>query len=345
MILLATTIFALETSCDDTAAAVVEEGYIVRSSVISSQVEDHQKFGGVVPEIASRKHLENLIPVVQRALEEAGTVYTDLDAVAVTYGPGLAGALLVGVSAAKAMCYALNIPLIGVNHLEAHVYANFLERGSLDLPAVGLIVSGGHTSIVYVSRDKEITLLGATRDDAAGEAFDKIARAMGLGYPGGPEIEKLSRGGDPQAVLLPRAWLGQGSLEFSFSGLKTAVVNYLKKAEEEGREVNRSDLAASFQQAVVEVLVEKTVAAARNLKVSHIITAGGVAANASLRSQLKRRAEENNIHVSFPRVEYCTDNAAMVASAGYEKFIKKDFASLELGVAPALCLKTNGVIL
>lgn len=335
---MAKVILALETSCDDTAAAVVEDGYLVRSNVISSQIEIHRRFGGVVPEIASRKHLENLLPVIHQAFEEAGVGLSDLDAVAVTYGPGLVGALLVGVSAAKALSYALKIPLLGVNHLKAHVFANFLKKRDVypDLPAVCLTVSGGHTVLIYVSRKRELTFLGGTRDDAAGEALDKVARVMGLRYPGGPEIEKLSEEGDPEAILFPRAWLAEDSPEFSFSGVKTAVVNYLRSAEREGRKIFLPDLAASFQQAVVEVLVEKTVNVAQRVEVACILLAGGVAANKSLRRQLKERAEQEKMRVSFPELEYCTDNAAMVASAGYEQLLRGEVAGLDLNAVPNL---------
>ncbi|WP_088553601.1 tRNA (adenosine(37)-N6)-threonylcarbamoyltransferase complex transferase subunit TsaD, partial [Calderihabitans maritimus] len=245
------TILGIETSCDETSAAVVVDGRKILSNVISSQVSTHRKFGGVVPEIASRKHMSNIVGVVERALEEAGINWKDIDAVAVTYGPGLVGALLVGVSYAKAVAYALEVPLLGINHLEGHIYAGFLEHEDLEPPLVGLVASGGHTSLVYLPQHGSIEVMGQTRDDAAGEAFDKIARALGLGYPGGPAIEREAGGGNPEAIEFPRAWLEENSLDFSFSGLKSAVLNYLNRARQKEEKVNLPDLAASFQQAII----------------------------------------------------------------------------------------------
>ena len=332
------TVLGIETSCDETSAAILVDGVDLRSNIIASQVDTHKKFGGVVPEVASRKHLENVNPVILEALDKAGTTLADLDAVAVTYGPGLVGALLVGVAAGKALAYALDIPLIGVNHLEGHISANFLVRPDLEFPLLCLVVSGGHTDLVYMPHRGDYQLLGRTRDDAAGEAFDKVARAMGLGYPGGPLIDKLSKEGDPKTIKLPRAFLEEGSLDFSFSGLKSAVLNYLNRAAQRKEEVNKADLAASFQRAVVEVLVEKTFIAAEACGVKTIMLAGGVAANRSLRELLLLRAEKAGCRVVFPPLDLCTDNAAMIACAGYYKYLRSDFAGLTLNAVPGLAL-------
>lgn len=332
------TILGIETSCDETSAAVVVDGVEVKANIIASQVELHQKFGGVVPEVASRKHLELINHVIIEAVEEAGITYQDLDAVAVTYGPGLVGALLVGVSAAKAMAYGLEKPLIGVNHIEGHIYANFLHRPDLQFPVLCLVVSGGHSDLVLIEHHGSYRLLGRTRDDAAGEAFDKVARAMGLGYPGGPLIDRLAREGNAQAVQIPRAYLEEGSLDFSFSGTKTAVLNYLNRTKQKGEEVNTADLAASFQQAVVDVLVDKSLLAAAKYNVKTIMLAGGVAANGLLRRQLQQEAGKKDIQVAYPPVILCTDNAAMIACAGYYKYLRGDFAPLTLNAIPALTL-------
>ncbi|NPV26116.1 MAG: tRNA (adenosine(37)-N6)-threonylcarbamoyltransferase complex transferase subunit TsaD [Firmicutes bacterium] len=331
-------ILGLETSCDDTSAAIVANGREIRANIISSQIQVHQKFGGVVPEIASRKHLENISVVIDEALRVSGLDWPDIGGIAVTYGPGLVGALLVGVSTGKALAYARNIPLIGVNHLEAHIYANFLEHPELCLPVVCLVVSGGHTNLIYLQEHGRYELLGRTRDDAAGEAFDKIARTMGLGYPGGPQIDRLAQTGDPTAIPLPRAWLEEGSLDFSFSGLKSAVLNYLNRANQLGSRVNYSDLAASFQQAVIDVLVYKTIHASKQKEVKTILLAGGVAANSWLRRQLAEAAAEAGMNLVYPSSLLCTDNAAMVACAGYYKFCRGDLAPLDLNAVPNLSL-------
>lgn len=331
-------ILGVETSCDETSAAVVVDGREVRSNIISSQVDVHRKFGGVVPEVASRKHLEMINAVIQEALDEAGVGFGELDAVAVTYGPGLVGALLVGVAAAKALAYALDIPLLGVNHLEGHVYANFLDNPDLPFPLLCLVVSGGHTDLVLVNRHGDYRVVGRTRDDAAGEAFDKVARVLELGYPGGPAIDRTARGGDPAAVDLPRAYLEEGSLDFSFSGLKTAVINYIHRAGQRGEIVNKKDLAASFQQAVVDVLVDKTIAAAGRYGIPVVMLAGGVAANSALRKQLSEKAGDKGIKLVFPPPVLCTDNAAMIACAGYYKYLREDFAPLTLNAVPNLKL-------
>lgn len=325
----------IETSCDETAVAIVEDGTKVLANIIASQIETHQPFGGVVPEIASRKHLENINPVVQKVLDDTGMAFQDIDTIAVTYGPGLVGALLIGVSAAKAMAYALNIPLIGVNHLEGHVYASFLEH-KFDLPVLCLVVSGGHTGLLHLKGHGDKVLLGQTRDDAAGEAFDKIARYLGLGYPGGPAIEQESQKGDPRSIQFPRAWLEKGSLDFSFSGLKSAVINYVHNAKQKNREVNRADVAASFQQAVVDVLIEKTAMAATMVGTDTVILAGGVAANSPLREQLSARLEKEGKRLLFPSPVYCTDNAAMIACAGYYNFLRGRVSDLYLNAIPGL---------
>ena len=332
------TILGIETSCDETAAAVLVDGVTLRSNIISSQIEIHKKFGGVVPEVASRKHLENINHVIIEALEKAEVTLADIDAVAVTYGPGLVGALLVGVAAAKALAYAQGIPLIGVNHLEGHISANFLAQPDLEFPLLCLVVSGGHSDLVYLPSRGVFNILGRTRDDAAGEAFDKIARAMGLGYPGGPLIDKLAQEGNPQAVQFPRAFLEEGSLDFSFSGLKSAVLNHLTRASMRNEEINQADLAASFQRAVVEVLVEKALLAVQQTGVKTLMLAGGVAANGGLRNLLQERAAAVGCRVIFPPLNLCTDNAAMIACAGYYKYLRDDFAPLTLNAVPGLTL-------
>jgi N6-L-threonylcarbamoyladenine synthase len=332
------TILALESSCDETSAAVVVDGTEVKSNVISSQINTHQKFGGVVPEIASRKHLENITPVVEKALRQGNVTLEELNAIAVTYGPGLVGALLVGVSTAKAMAYALNIPLIGVHHLAGHIYANFLVCPNLKLPVICLVVSGGHTSLILWKDHGDYEMLGSTRDDAAGEAFDKIARALGLGYPGGSLLEKEALKGDPQAIVFPRAWLEEESFDFSFSGLKSSVLNYLNRAKQMDEEVNIPDVAASFQEAVVDVLVTKTVKAAVEKGIDTITLAGGVAANQYLRQRLLADAKRHGIKIICPQLIYCTDNAAMIGCAGYFQYLQGKTSDLNLNAIPNLAL-------
>lgn len=332
------TILALESSCDETSAAVVVDGTIVKSNIISSQISTHQKFGGVVPEIASRKHLENITPVVEEALVKANITLQDLDAIAVTYGPGLVGALLVGVATAKAMAYALNIPLVGVHHLAGHIYANFLARPDLKLPVICLVVSGGHTSLILWQGHGKYELLGSTRDDAAGEAFDKISRALGLGYPGGPLIEKQAIQGDPNSIPFPRAWLEEGSFDFSFSGLKSSVLNYLNRAKQKGEEISIPDVAASFQEAVVDVLATKTIKAAVEKGINTVTLAGGVAANKYLRQRLLTEAKAHGVEIIFPELIYCTDNAAMIGCAAYFQYLEGKVASLDLNAVPNLAL-------
>lgn len=331
-------ILGIETSCDETSASVLAGGGEILSNVISSQVDVHKKFGGVVPEVASRKHLELINSVIAGALEEAGKGFGDLDAVAVTYGPGLVGALLVGVAAAKAIAYGAGIPLVAVNHMEGHVYANFLSRPAPEFPLLCLVVSGGHTDLVLMPGHGTYNLVGQTRDDAAGEAFDKVARTLGLGYPGGPLIDKLAPQGDSRGVALPRAYLEEGSLDFSFSGLKSAVINYLHRSGQRGETVVPADVAASFQAAVVDVLVDKTFAAAKSFGVKNIMLAGGVASNRQLRETFSRRARESGCSLYFPPPVLCTDNAAMIACAGHFKYLRGDFAPLTLNAVPGLKL-------
>lgn len=339
---MSTKILAIETSCDETSAALVVDGVEVLSNIISSQVDVHRKFGGVVPEVASRKHLELINLVIKQALDEARMEFTDLNAVAVTYGPGLVGALLVGVAAAKAMAFALDIPLIAVNHMEGHIYANFLVRPDLPFPLICLVVSGGHTDLILLRHHGDYQLLGSTRDDAAGEAFDKVARVLELGYPGGSRIERLAQEGNEEAIDLPRAYLEEGSLDFSFSGLKSAVINHLHRCRQRGEEVNRADMAASFQKAVVDVLTDKTMEAARRYQCTNIILAGGVAANSRLRAALAGRAREEGKQVFYPPVVLCTDNAAMIGCAAYYKYLRGEMASLTLNAVPGLRLTAGG---
>lgn len=331
-------ILALETSCDETSASVVADGRIVLSNVISSQVPVHQKFGGVVPEIASRKHIENVIPVVDQALHDAGVTLSDISAIGVTHGPGLVGALLVGVSVAKALSFATDIPLVGVNHLEGHIFANFLSHVELEPPFMALVVSGGHTSLVHVKGYNEFELLGQTRDDAAGEAFDKIARVMKLPYPGGPYIDRLAEEGNPEAIAFPRALVGRDNFEFSFSGLKSAVLNYLNSAIQRGEEVNHADVAASFQAAVVDVLVGKALQAASTCGVKQIVLAGGVAANSGLKRKLQNECTGAGIDLYYPELILCTDNAAMIACRAYYQHLAGNYADLHLNAIPSLKL-------
>lgn len=331
-------ILAIESSCDETAAAVVVNGRELLSNIIASQIDIHKKFGGVVPEVASRKHVEVINAVVQQALEEAKTDISDIDAVAVTYGPGLVGALLVGLQYAKGLAFSLKKPLIGVNHIEGHISANFIQHKDLEPPFVCLVVSGGHTFIVHMKGYGDFEVIGKTRDDAAGEAYDKIARALGLGYPGGPAIDKLSREGDENAIRFPRANFHDESLDFSFSGLKSAVLNYLNKMEMTGQEVNKADVAASFQKAVVDVLTDNVIKTCRMRKVDKIAIAGGVASNTALRESLTKAGMMYGIQVLFPAPILCTDNAAMIGSAAYFEFMRGVRSSLNLNALPNLKL-------
>jgi N6-L-threonylcarbamoyladenine synthase len=322
-------ILGIETSCDETAAAVVEDGTRILSNQIASQVEIHARYGGIVPEVASRQHLLSVIPVIERAMTEAGVSWKDLSGIAVTVGPGLAGSLLVGVNVAKAIALSRGLPLIGVNHLEAHIYANWLGENSIDFPVVCLIVSGGHSDLVLMKGHGDYVVLGRTRDDAAGEAFDKAARILGLGYPGGPAIEKASRQGTA-SIQLPRAWL-KGSHDFSFSGVKTALLRLV----EAGKVSSVADAAASFQAAVIEVLVTKTVAVARERRVKKVLLSGGVASNGLLREQLIKHSP---LTVMVPPPILCTDNAAMIAACGYYRLRAGRIDGLDLDVAPSLKL-------
>jgi len=330
-------ILGLETSCDETSAAIVADGRTILSNIISSQIDVHQKFGGVVPEIASRKHIENVIPVVDEALKTAGVNITDIDAIGVTYGPGLVGALLVGVAAAKSLAFATDKKLIGVNHLEGHIFANFLAHQHLEPPFVALVVSGGHTSLVYQKSYNEFELLGQTRDDAAGEAFDKIARVMQLPYPGGPFIDRLATEGNEDAISFPRAKTGD-NYEFSFSGLKSAVLNYLNSAKQKSETVNNADVAASFQKAVVDVLVDKTIKAARKCAVNKVVLAGGVAANSKLRAELTAACAKVDRELYYPSLTLCSDNAAMIAARAFYKHQVGDWTDLRLNALPSLKL-------
>jgi N6-L-threonylcarbamoyladenine synthase len=330
-------VLGIETSCDETAVAVVEDGRNVLSNLLATQAHLHERFGGVVPEVASRAHLENINPLITEALVEAGMWVPDIDAVAVTVGPGLVGALLVGIAVAKAVAVALDVPFIGVNHLEGHVYANFLGRDRLEERFVAFIVSGGHTMLVHCPRPHVYELLGQTLDDAAGEAFDKIARFIGLGFPGGPALDRLARQGDRDAIRFPRAATDHG-YDFSLSGLKTAVVRHVKAEQAAGRGVSLPDLAASFQEAVVEVEVDKTIAAAEEKGVRTIALGGGVVANSRLRALMEQRARERGFDLLVPSIELCTDNAAMIACAGYYRLQRGERTPLEVGASPSLPL-------
>lgn len=333
-----TLILAIESSCDETAAAVVKNGRTILSNVISSQIALHTLYGGVVPEIASRKHIEKINQVIEEALAEAQVTLDDIDAVGVTYGPGLVGALLVGVAEAKAIAYGRKLPLVGVHHIEGHVSANYIEHPDLEPPFLCLIVSGGHTHLVIVKDYGEFEILGRTHDDAAGEAFDKVARAIGLGYPGGPKIDKLSKEGNPDAIVFPRAKIGDNPYDFSFSGVKSAVLNYLNQAQMKGEEVNRADLAASFQKAVVDVLVEHTMQAAQDYQMKKVAIAGGVASNGTLREAMEKACEKNGFQFYRPSPIYCTDNGAMIGVAAYYEYKKGVRHGWDLNAVPNLKL-------
>lgn len=329
-------ILGIESSCDETAAAVVQNGRKVLSNVISSQIELHKLYGGVVPEIASRKHMEKINQVIEEALLEAEVTLDDIDAVAVTYGPGLVGALLVGVAEAKAICFAKKKPLVGVHHIEGHVSANYIEHLDLEPPFLSLIVSGGHTHLVQVKDYGEYEIIGRTRDDAVGEAFDKVARAIGLGYPGGPKIDKLAKEGNSSAISFPKAKIEDAPLDFSFSGVKSAVLNHINGCKMKGEEIIPADIAASFQKAVVDVLVERTLQAAKKCNSKKIVLAGGVASNSALRTSMKKMCNEQGLSLYYPSPVFCTDNAAMIGVAGYYEYIKGTRHGWDLNAIPNL---------
>lgn len=331
-------ILAIESSCDETAASVVKNGREVLSNVIFSQIDLHTVYGGVVPEIASRKHIEKIDHVVNQALEQAGVTWSDIEAIAVTYGPGLVGALLVGVSYAKSLAWALKKPLVGVHHIEGHICANYIENKELEPPFMCLVVSGGHSHLVKVADYGVYEILGRTRDDAAGEAFDKVARAIGLGYPGGPKIDKVSYEGDPLAIDFPRAKVADNEYDFSFSGLKSAVLNYLNSMEMKGEKISQADVAASFQQAVVDVLVSHSMTALSEYKFDKFAIAGGVASNSHLRDAFVKACDEKGIKFYKPSPIFCTDNAAMIGVAGYYEYMKGMRSGWDLNAVPNLKL-------
>lgn len=331
-------ILAIESSCDETAASVVKNGRTVLSNVISSQIATHTVYGGVVPEIASREHIKAINYVIERALSEANVTLEDITAIGVTYGPGLVGALLVGVAEAKAIAYAAHKPLIGVHHIEGHVSANFIENPDLEPPFVCLIVSGGHTHLVIVKGYGEFEIIGRTRDDAAGEAFDKVARAVGLGYPGGPKVDKAAKEGNTHAMEFPRAKVADSPYDFSFSGLKSAVLNYINHAKMTGEEIYVPDLVASFQNAVVDVLVSRAITAAKEYGYKKLAIAGGVASNSALRAAMKEACDKNGITFYHPSSIFCTDNAAMIGVAAYYEYIKGNRSGWDLNAVPNLKL-------
>lgn len=337
-------VLGIESSCDETAAAVVKNGREVLSNVISSQIAIHTLYGGVVPEIASRKHIEKINQVITEALQTAGVILEQIDAISVTYGPGLVGALLVGVGEAKAIAYAAGKPLVGVHHIEGHIAANYIEHPDLEPPFLCLVVSGGHTHLVQVQDYNHFEIIGRTHDDAAGEAFDKVARAIGLGYPGGPKIDKLAKEGDPHAIEFPRAKIEGSAFDFSFSGVKSAVLNYLNVCGMKETEVNPADVAASFQQAVVDVLVERAVAAAGQLGEKRIAVAGGVASNSALRAGMQQGCDAAGLELLYPSPVYCTDNAAMIAVQGYYEYMAGIRSGLDLNAVPNLKIgeRANG---
>lgn len=329
-------VLGIESSCDETAAAVVKNGRDVLSNVISSQIELHKLYGGVVPEIASRKHMEKINQVIEEALMEAKVTLDDIDAVAVTYGPGLVGALLVGVAEAKAICYARKKPLVGVNHIEGHISANYIEHLDLEPPFLSLVVSGGHTHLVQVKDYGEYEIIGRTRDDAVGEAFDKVARSIGLGYPGGPKIDKLAKEGNPNAISFPKAKIENAPLDFSFSGVKSAVLNHINGCKMKGEGIIAADIAASFQKAVVDVLVDRVLQAADKYNVKKVALAGGVASNSALRNSMKQACAKKQIFLYYPSPIYCTDNAAMIGAAGYYEYKKGTRHGWDLNAVPNL---------
>lgn len=336
-------VMGIETSCDETGVSIVENGRKILSNTILSQIKTHQKYGGVVPEIASREHLEAINYVIKQSLDEANKTFEDIDLIAVTKGPGLVGALLVGISSAKAISLALNKDLIGVNHMEGHICANYLEFPDLEPPFISLVVSGGHTYLVDVKTYTDYEVVGQTRDDAAGESFDKVSRSLGFGYPGGPAIQKAAEKGDKNAIEFPRVIINNDTYDFSFSGLKTAVLNYLNTQKMANIEINPYDVAASFQASVIDVLVEKTIKLTLERGRDKVVLSGGVAANKPLRDQMLKNLKDKNINLYYPSLDLCTDNAAMIASAGYFNYMKYGKDSLYLEVYPNLGLEKGGV--
>ena len=332
-----TLVLGIETSCDETAAAVVKNGKEILSNVVASQMESHKRFGGVVPEVASRHHVEQITVVIEAALEEANVEIGNMDAIAVTQGPGLVGALLVGVNAAKALAFANDLPLIAVHHIAGHIYANRLQT-ELQFPLLSLVVSGGHTELIYMKEHGSYEIIGETRDDAAGEAYDKVARTLGLPYPGGPHVDRLA-GESNEAIALPRAWLEEGSYDFSFSGLKSAVMNKKHNAEQRGESISKTAMAAGFQESVVDVLVTKTASAVEEFSVRQLLVAGGVAANRGLRAELDKTFSQKDVEVVIPPIHLCTDNAAMIAAAGTIEYLKGKRADLRLNAKPGLDLE------
>lgn len=321
---------SIESSCDETAAAVLANGRELLSNVISTQIETHKLYGGVVPEIASRQHLMNINSVIAKALDDAGVTISDIDLIAVTYGPGLIGALVIGVAAAKALALANDIPLVGVNHMHGHISSNYISYPELEPPFVSLVISGGHTNLINVKDYTDFEVIGSTRDDAVGEAYDKVARVIGLGYPGGPKIDNIAKVGNPEAIHFKRVYLDKDSLDFSFSGIKTAVLNYVNTERQANRELDISNIAAGFQEAIVDVLVDKSMQAVRQYGNGRLVLAGGVAANSRIREAITRRCEKEGIKLYLPEKKLCTDNAAMIGCAGYYKYLKCGADSLHL---------------
>lgn len=321
---------SIESSCDETAAAVLANGRELLSNVISTQIETHKLYGGVVPEIASRQHLININSVIAKALEDAGVTISDIDLIAVTYGPGLIGALVIGVAVAKALALANDIPLVGVNHMHGHISSNYISYPELEPPFVSLVISGGHTNLINVKDYIDFEVIGSTRDDAVGEAYDKVARVIGLGYPGGPKIDNIAKVGNPEAIHFKRVYLDKDSLDFSFSGIKTAVLNYVNTERQANRELDISNIAAGFQEAIVDVLVDKSMQAVRQYGNGRLVLAGGVAANSRIREAITRRCEKEGIKLYLPEKKLCTDNAAMIGCAGYYKYLKCGADSLHL---------------
>ncbi len=331
-------ILAIETSCDDTCCAIVKNGKEVLSSIIASQIDLHKQFGGVVPEEASRMHIEKLSLVIDKALEESKVNLNDIDAIGVTYAPGLVGALLVGVNEAKAIAYALGKPLVGTHHIKSHIFANFIEN-DIDFPFIALVASGGHTHLFKVEDYDKITLMGRTLDDAIGEAYDKVARALGLGYPGGPIIDKMAKLGNPNKIDFPKSWLSKDSYDFSFSGIKSAVLNYLNKMKMKGEEIVVEDVCASFQSAVIEVLVVKSVRLAKAENIKSIVIGGGVSANSYLREMMTTYCEKEDLNFYYPSISYCTDNAAMVGVTAYYELLSGNISGLDLNAVASLQLE------